>query len=78
MIYLSRDTQEIGEEGPAIVMAETRERILAAAEQLFGEQGFAATSLRAVTSAAGVNLAAVNYKGSVVRGGRSALHAAPG
>lgn len=42
-------------------MAETRERILAAAEQLFGEQGFAATSLRAVTSAAGVNLAAVNY-----------------
>lgn len=43
------------------MMAETRERILAAAEQLFGEQGFAATSLRAVTSAAGVNLAAVNY-----------------
>lgn len=40
---------------------DTKERILKAAEQLFGEQGFAGTSLRAVTAAAGVNLAAVNY-----------------
>ena len=37
------------------------ERILAAAEQLFGEKGFSSVSLRQVTSAAEVNLAAVNY-----------------
>jgi len=39
----------------------TRDRILDAAEQLFAQQGFAATSLRQITSAASVNLAAVNY-----------------
>jgi len=39
----------------------TRERILDAAEKLFAEQGFAGTSLRAITTAAGANLAAVNY-----------------
>lgn len=40
---------------------DTKERILDAAELLFAEQGFAATSLRAITSSAEVNLAAVNY-----------------
>lgn len=40
---------------------DTKERILDAAEELFAVQGFDASSLRAVTSAAGVNLAAVNY-----------------
>lgn len=40
---------------------ETRDRILDAAEELFSEQGVAATSLRAVTALAGVNLAAVHY-----------------
>lgn len=39
----------------------TKERILDAAEQLFAECGFAATSLRTITAAAQVNLAAVNY-----------------
>ncbi len=39
----------------------TKERILDAAELLFAEQGFAGTSLRAITTAAGANLAAVNY-----------------
>ncbi len=39
----------------------TKERILDAAEALFSEQGFEATSLRMITAAAGVNLAAVNY-----------------
>jgi AcrR family transcriptional regulator len=39
----------------------TKERILAAAEMLFAQQGFAETSLREVTSRADVNLAAVNY-----------------
>lgn len=39
----------------------TRERILAAAQALFAEKGFAGTSLRMITSAAAVNLGAVNY-----------------
>jgi len=39
----------------------TKERILDAAEAMFMEHGFEATSLRAITTAAGVNLAAVNY-----------------
>jgi AcrR family transcriptional regulator len=41
--------------------ASTKERILDAAEVLFAKHGFDATSLRLITSAAGVNLAAVNY-----------------
>ena len=39
----------------------TKDRILDAAEALFMEHGFEATSLRALTAAAEVNLAAVNY-----------------
>ncbi|WP_240127049.1 TetR/AcrR family transcriptional regulator [Thermomonas alba] len=39
----------------------TKDRILYAAEELFAQQGFAATSLRQVTSRADVNIAAVNY-----------------
>jgi AcrR family transcriptional regulator len=39
----------------------TRERILGVAESLFARHGFAGASLRQVTSAAKVNLAAVNY-----------------
>src|SRR5206468_11715977 len=39
----------------------TKARILDAAEALFMEHGFEATSLRAITAAASVNLAAVNY-----------------
>jgi AcrR family transcriptional regulator len=41
--------------------AATKDRILDAAEALFMEHGFEATSLRAITAAASVNLAAVNY-----------------
>ena len=40
---------------------DTRERLLNAAEQLFAEQGISGTSLRALTKAAKVNLAAVHY-----------------
>jgi AcrR family transcriptional regulator len=40
---------------------ETRTRILDAAEELFMQHGFEATSMRLLTSKAGVNLAAVNY-----------------
>jgi len=42
-------------------MTNTKDSILNAAEQLFAERGFDATSMRAITAAAGVNLAAVNY-----------------
>ncbi|UGB39651.1 TetR/AcrR family transcriptional regulator [Frateuria soli] len=41
--------------------ASTKERILAAAEVLFAQRGFDGASLRQLTAAAGVNLAAVNY-----------------
>lgn len=41
--------------------ASTKERVLDAAQELFGERGLRGTSLRAVTDAAGANLAAVNY-----------------
>ena len=39
----------------------TKEKILGAAERLFAERGFDATSLRAITAAAGVNLASIHY-----------------
>ncbi|MEY2161134.1 MULTISPECIES: TetR/AcrR family transcriptional regulator [unclassified Rhodanobacter] len=39
----------------------TKERILGAAELLFAQRGFDGASLRQLTAAAGVNLAAVNY-----------------
>jgi len=41
--------------------AVTKDKLLDAAEALFMEHGFEATSLRLITAAAGVNLAAVNY-----------------
>lgn len=40
---------------------ETKQRILDAAEALFASEGYHATSLRGITAAAKVNLAAVNY-----------------
>src|SRR5579859_3138455 len=39
----------------------TRETILDTAERLFAERGVAATSIRDITGAAGVNLGAINY-----------------
>jgi len=41
--------------------ADTKTRILDAAERLFAERGFGSTSLRNITTAAGVNLAAIHY-----------------
>ncbi len=41
--------------------ANTKTRTMDTAEMLFGANGFNATSLRAITQAANVNLAAVNY-----------------
>ena len=52
------DSREAGGSGEA---RDTKERILDAAELLFAELGFAETSLRQITTQAGVNLAAVNY-----------------
>ncbi len=40
---------------------DTKVRILNAAEALFAEQGYAQTSMRAITARADVNLASVNY-----------------
>jgi len=42
-------------------MSDTKQKILDAAERLIAEQGYAATSLRQIIGAAGVNLASVHY-----------------
>ena len=42
-------------------MTLTKERLLDSAEHLFSRQGFSATSVRQITAAARVNLAALNY-----------------
>ena len=42
-------------------MIDTKQRILDTAERLFGDQGYAATSMRQIIAAAGVNLAAIHY-----------------
>jgi AcrR family transcriptional regulator len=49
------------EEAKSTEAKSTKDRILDAAETLLGERGPGETSLRDITSAAGVNLAAVNY-----------------
>jgi len=41
--------------------AETKDRLLDAAEKLFGERGFDGASMRALTHAAGVSVSAANY-----------------
>ena len=51
----------------------TRDRILDAAETLFIEHGFAGTSVRAIATEAGVNLAATNYHFGSKRGLFSAV-----
>ncbi len=42
-------------------LPDTRERLLDTAERLFAARGFAGTSVREITDAAGANLGAVNY-----------------
>lgn len=46
---------------PIAAAPDTRDRILDTGERLFAAHGFDGTSLRQITEAAGVNLAAVNY-----------------
>lgn len=48
-------------EAVPVSQQETRDRILDAAERLFSDHGFDPVSLRRITTAAGVNVAAVNY-----------------
>lgn len=48
-------------QSPSAPAPDTRDRILDAAERLFAAHGFDGTSLRQITEAAEVNLAAVNY-----------------
>jgi AcrR family transcriptional regulator len=52
---------ETVEGGRTLAGEDTKEKILDAAEELFSDNGFAATSIRAITTRAGVNLAALNY-----------------
>jgi AcrR family transcriptional regulator len=47
--------------GSSGTSAETRERLLDAAERLFAERGFEGTSMRAITKAAGTSVSAANY-----------------
>jgi AcrR family transcriptional regulator len=55
----------------------TRERILKAAERLFAERGYEATSIRAIVGKARVNQAAINYHFAGKEGlYREVLHAA--
>ncbi|MBT5685956.1 MAG: TetR/AcrR family transcriptional regulator, partial [Gammaproteobacteria bacterium] len=51
----------MNDKAPNAEPTNTQTKILDAAEYLFVEQGYAATSLRAIASAAGVNLAATHY-----------------
>ena len=46
---------------PDDAVGATRERVLDAAESLFASKGYAATSVRDITSEAGCNVASVNY-----------------
>ena len=55
------DLSETVNQTAASTGADTSEKILDAAEALFIEHGFAATSVRAIAARAGVNLAATNY-----------------
>src|SRR5437764_8788872 len=57
----SRSSSRPSSRDPGRDAKDTKDRILDAAEALFLDHGFEATSLRAITAAAGVNLAAVNY-----------------
>ncbi len=56
-----RPTAQLHRAPLAEIGAHTRERLLDVAERLFASRGFAAASVREITTAAGSNLAAVNY-----------------
>jgi multidrug efflux system outer membrane protein len=60
-LMATTDSDEAMLEAATSSPTETRNRLLDAAEALFAEHGFHGVSLRQLTGAAGVNLAAVNY-----------------
>jgi AcrR family transcriptional regulator len=62
---------DVGAEAPS-----ARERILLAAERLFAEHGLSGVGLRAITTAANVNLAAISYHFGSKEGLLEALFAA--
>src|SRR5262245_6291216 len=51
----------MAKQAAAVQTADARERILRAAEKLFGERGYAATSVQEITEAAEVNKALLYY-----------------
>ena len=55
------DTQALKERATRADGEDTRSSILDAADELFSELGFSATSMRAIARLADVNLAAINY-----------------
>ncbi len=57
----NRVSGSTGRHVSAQIPATTREIILDTAEQFFAEHGVAATSIRDITGAAGVNLGSINY-----------------
>jgi AcrR family transcriptional regulator len=59
LLALSRPARATPPEGGR--GAETRERLLDAAERIFAERGFEGASMRAVTQAAGASVSAANY-----------------
>jgi len=56
-----RNTRQVSPEASVDPEANTRERIMQAAEALFAEHGFDGVSMRDITATAKVNLASVNY-----------------
>ena len=54
-------TRERKDAAPEASEENTRDKILGAAGEVFGEQGFEGATIRAITERAGVNVAAVNY-----------------
>lgn len=55
------DPARPGADGPGAAQAPTRERILAAASEVFATEGFDGATVRDICARAGANVAAVNY-----------------
>ncbi len=58
---MERDKPSDDGRKPRVDGEQSRERLLLAAMRLFGEQGYAKTSIREIAQAAGANVAAISY-----------------